>query len=49
LAGSVTDAVHEIELLLAVVILGGFFTSTVLNIFLRPAVYLRDGRSSAFR
>ena len=40
-----SKAGHEIELPLAVVILGGLFTSTVLNIFLLPAVYLRYGRS----
>ena len=36
---------HEIEFPLAVVILGGLFTSTVLNLFLLPALYLRFGRS----
>jgi Cu/Ag efflux pump CusA len=29
---------------MAVVILGGLVTSTVLNIFLLPAIYLRYGR-----
>ena len=39
-----SKAGHEIELPLAVVILGGLFTSTVLNIFLLPAIFLRYGR-----
>ena len=34
---------HEIEYPLAVVILGGLVTSTVLNLFLLPALYLRFG------
>jgi CzcA family heavy metal efflux pump len=37
---------HEIEHPMAVVILGGLFTSTVLNLFVVPAIYLRFGRSS---
>ena len=36
---------HEIEYPLAVVILGGLFTSTVLNLFLLPPLYARFGRS----
>jgi CzcA family heavy metal efflux pump len=35
---------HEIEHPLAVVILGGLFTSTLLNLFVLPALYLRFGR-----
>jgi CzcA family heavy metal efflux pump len=35
---------HEIEHPMAVVILGGLFTSTVLNLFLLPALYERFGR-----
>jgi CzcA family heavy metal efflux pump len=35
---------HEIEYPLAVVILGGLFTSTVLNLFLLPPLYARFGR-----
>ena len=35
---------HEIEHPMAVVILGGLFTSTVLNLFLLPALYLRYGQ-----
>jgi len=35
---------HEIEHPLAVVILGGLFTSTLLNLFLMPALYLRFGK-----
>jgi CzcA family heavy metal efflux pump len=38
---------HEIEYPLAVVILGGLVTSTALNLFLVPALYLRFGRSAA--
>lgn len=34
---------HEIEHPMAVVILGGLVTSTVLNLFLLPAIYLRFG------
>jgi CzcA family heavy metal efflux pump len=35
---------HEIENPLAVVILGGLFTSTLLNLFVVPSLYLRFGR-----
>jgi CzcA family heavy metal efflux pump len=35
---------HEIEHPMAVVILGGLVTSTALNVFLLPAIYLRYGR-----
>jgi Cu/Ag efflux pump CusA len=35
---------HEIEHPLAVVILGGLATSTLLNLFVLPALYLRFGR-----
>lgn len=35
---------HEIEHPMAVVILGGLVTSTVLNLFLMPALYARFGR-----
>jgi Cu/Ag efflux pump CusA len=35
---------HEIEHPLAVVILGGLATSTALNLFLLPALYLRFAR-----
>lgn len=38
---------HEIEHPMAVVILGGLFTSTLLNLFVVPSLYLRFGRSSA--
>jgi CzcA family heavy metal efflux pump len=38
---------HEIEHPLAVVILGGLVTSTVLNLFLMPALYLRFGKNSS--
>jgi Cu/Ag efflux pump CusA len=34
---------HEIEHPRAVVILGGLVTSTLLNLFLMPALYLRYG------
>ena len=36
---------HEIEHPMAVVILGGLITSTPLNLFVIPALYLRFGRS----
>ncbi|MDT4901933.1 MAG: hypothetical protein QOJ78_2863, partial [Pseudonocardiales bacterium] len=35
---------HEIEYPLATVILGGLFTSTVLNLFVVPSLYLRFGQ-----
>ena len=35
---------HEIEHPMAVVILGGLITSTVLNLLLLPGLYLRFGR-----
>jgi Cu/Ag efflux pump CusA len=38
---------HEIEHPMAVVIVGGLFTSTVLNLFLLPAIYLRYGSRHA--
>jgi len=38
---------HEVEYPLAVVILGGLVTSTLLNLFLLPSLYLRFGRRSA--
>jgi len=34
---------HEIEHPLAVVILGGLFTSTLLSLFVLPSLYLRFG------
>jgi Cu/Ag efflux pump CusA len=36
---------HEIEHPLAVVILGGLVTSTLLNLFVTPSLYLRYGKS----
>ena len=41
-----TRAGYEIEHPLAVVILGGLFTSTLLNLFIVPALYLRCWRSA---
>jgi Cu/Ag efflux pump CusA len=41
-----THAGYEIEHPLAVVILGGLFTSTLLNLFIVPALYLTYGRSA---
>ncbi|MFO0844602.1 MAG: efflux RND transporter permease subunit [Gemmataceae bacterium] len=38
---------HEVEYPLAVVILGGLVTSTLLNLFLLPPLYLRFGRRTA--
>jgi Cu/Ag efflux pump CusA len=35
---------YEIEHPLAIVILGGLLTSTLLNLFIVPALYLRYGR-----
>jgi Cu/Ag efflux pump CusA len=35
---------HEIEHPIAVVILGGLVTSTILNLFLMPSLYLAFGR-----
>lgn len=37
---------HEIEFPMAVVILGGLVTSTLLNLFILPAFYLRFGRGT---
>ncbi len=39
---------HEIEHPMAVVILGGLVTSTLLNLFVLPSLYLRFGRSRRF-
>ena len=36
---------HEIEYPLAIVILGGLLTSTLLNLFVTPLLYLRFGRA----
>jgi CzcA family heavy metal efflux pump len=47
IAMSGSRAGHEIEHPMAVVILGGLVTSTVLNLFLLPPLYLRFGRSAA--
>jgi CzcA family heavy metal efflux pump len=38
---------HEIEYPMAVVILGGLVTSTLLNLFILPALYLRFGQGTA--
>jgi Cu/Ag efflux pump CusA len=38
---------HEIEHPMAIVILGGLITSTLVNLFIVPALYLRFGRSEA--
>jgi Cu/Ag efflux pump CusA len=40
---------HEIEHPMAVVILGGLVTSTLLNLFILPSLYLRFGRSKKHR
>jgi Cu/Ag efflux pump CusA len=40
---------HEIEHPLAVVVLGGLVTSTLLNLFIVPSLYLKFGRSKADR
>jgi Cu/Ag efflux pump CusA len=38
---------YEIEYPMAVVILGGLVTSTLLNLFILPALYLRFGSGTA--
>ena len=38
---------HEIEYPMAIVILGGMVTSTLLNLFVVPSLYLRFGRSTS--
>ncbi len=40
---------HEIEHPMALVILGGLFTSTLLNLFLMPPIYLRFGAKASRR
>jgi CzcA family heavy metal efflux pump len=40
---------HEIEHPLAVVILGGLVTSTLLNLFIVPSLYLRFGHGRSYR
>lgn len=40
---------HEIEYPMAVVILGGLVTSTLINLFVVPALYLRFGRGTGMR
>jgi Cu/Ag efflux pump CusA len=40
---------HEIEHPLAVVVIGGLVTSTLLNLFVLPSLYLRFGRSRSER
>lgn len=37
---------HEVEHPMAIVILGGLVTSTLLNLFVVPSLYLRFGKSS---
>ncbi len=37
---------HEIEHPMAIVILGGLVTSTLLNLFVMPSLYLRFGRGA---
>ena len=37
---------HEIEHPMAIVILGGLVTSTLLNLFVVPVLYLRFGRGA---
>jgi len=46
-AGSIPG--HEIEHPMAIVILGGLVTSTLLNLFVLPSLYLRFGRSKKGR
>jgi CzcA family heavy metal efflux pump len=46
-AGSIPG--HEIEHPMAIVILGGLVTSTLLNLFVLPSLYVRFGRSPSSR
>ena len=46
-AGSIPG--HEIEHPMALVILGGLFTATLLNLFIIPSLYLRFGKSKKER
>ena len=46
-AGSIPG--HEIEHPMAIVILGGLITSTLLNLFVLPSLYLRFGRGGSPR
>ena len=46
-AGSIPG--HEIEHPMAIVILGGLITSTLVNLFVTPSLYLRFGRSKRDR
>jgi multidrug efflux pump subunit AcrB len=46
-AGSIPG--HEIEHPMAIVILGGLVTSTLVNLFIVPVLYLRFGRSAPSR
>jgi Cu/Ag efflux pump CusA len=39
---------HEIELPMAIVITGGLVTSTLLNLFVVPSLYLRFGKANEF-
>jgi Cu/Ag efflux pump CusA len=45
---AVADSIagHEIEHPMAIVILGGLITSTLLNLFVLPSLYLRFGDES---
>jgi Cu/Ag efflux pump CusA len=38
---------HEIEHPMAIVILGGLATATLLNLFVLPSLYLRFGKAAA--
>ena len=40
---------HEVEFPMAVVILGGLITSTLLNVFLLPTLYTRFGKQRESR
>ena len=40
---------QEIEYPMAIVILGGLVTSTLLNLFVVPSLYLRYGKGRMFR
>ena len=47
IAGNIAG--HEVEHPMAIVIIGGLVTSTLLNLFVVPSLYLRYGKSPTER